>query len=211
MSEQAPTWRVTIFDEPNRTVMHTSVGMRFSGRDGGMPVEKRLQYFLGFRRPDPTTLLLKARPDYRGGDFRIGFSSEEDCDSFLASIPPETKALWVPLDEPRASDPRAVYKVLVQTSASFGTASWYLQPRFEDGRLEVAARGGERALVFHRRSAGLLTLDEENILQVRKVKRGLNTVVDVDVRNSSGGVTTVCFVGPRGRMKTVFATLGHPI
>lgn len=104
-------------------------------------------------------------------------------------------------------------KLLTQTSASMGMLPWEYQRRqdLEVGSLSVVELNGQRTLVFSGRRPELFTLEANQIATVTKVASGFNVIVDVIFGATIAEVAAVCFVGPRGRMKTIFATLGHPI
>lgn len=103
--------------------------------------------------------------------------------------------------------------VLAQTSASIGNITWQYMRRKDlvNGALAAVDLDGERALVFSSGPGEQVTLRETDIAEVTKVGSGFNIVVDVVYGDPLIEPGFLCFVGPRGRMKTIFATLGHPI
>ena len=104
-------------------------------------------------------------------------------------------------------------KVLAQTSAAIGSVAWVAMRRQDlvNGVLAAIDLGGQRALVFSSDPERQLTIPDSAILQVTKVASGLNIIVDVLYGDLWSQTNMLCFVGPRGHMKTIFATVGHPI
>jgi hypothetical protein len=83
--------------------------------------------------------------------------------------------------------------------------------RMTNGRLAAVELDGDIALMFATREEGpLLVGTKEDLFRVAKVKSGLNIVVEVVAKEGDGEVT-MCFVGPRGRMRKIFAGVGHPL
>lgn len=113
-------------------------------------------------------------------------------------------------------DPLEDLTVIVESSAGFFPGRWaeYLRvrgARMTNGQLAAVERGGDLLLMFATREEGpLVAIDQEGLLRAAKVKSGLNTAVEVVAKDGDGEMT-LCFVGPRGRMRKIFAGVGHPL
>ncbi len=69
------------------------------------------------------------------------------------------------------------------------------------GHLAAVEQDGNLALMFATREEGpLFAITKEDLRRADKVKSGLNTVVEVVAKDGDGELT-MCFVGPRGRMR----------
>ena len=108
--------------------------------------------------------------------------------------------------------------VIAQSSAGFfpGRLADFLSIRgakMTKGHLSVVAYEGDVALMFETLEAGIThVIPQQDLLRVGKVKGGLNTIVDVVGHTPDhDGDWTLCFVGPRGRMRKIFAGVGHPL
>ncbi|WP_217921777.1 hypothetical protein [Miltoncostaea oceani] len=103
--------------------------------------------------------------------------------------------------------------VVAESSAGFypGRFSEYTSirgARITNGHLAAVEQDGNLALMFATREEGpLFAIANEDLRRADKVKSGLNTVVEVVAKDGE----TVCFVGPRGRMRKIFAGVGHPL
>lgn len=51
----------------------------------------------------------------------------------------------------------------------------------------------------------------EDIVRVVRHRGSLNIPVDVVVKEADGTEGTYCFLAPRGRMRKIFAAVGHPL
>lgn len=83
--------------------------------------------------------------------------------------------------------------------------------RMTNGRLAAVELDGDLAPMFATREEGpILVGTKEDILRAAKVQGGLNSAVEVVAKEGDGEVA-LCFVGPRGRMRKIFAAVGHPL
>jgi hypothetical protein len=80
-----------------------------------------------------------------------------------------------------------------------------------DGVVAIVEDDGGKLIAFIPRGGGYaITFATSEITAVSKRASAFNTVVDVQI-NDDGESHTFCLVGPRGRMKRIFATAGHAI
>jgi hypothetical protein len=103
--------------------------------------------------------------------------------------------------------------VLAQTRGSLAPMPWANAQRSDlsDGVLAIVDDPQERLMAFVPRGGGLaLVLPVSSITSATKRASALNTVVDVDI-GDHGDRETICIVGPRGRMKRIFAAAGHTL
>jgi hypothetical protein len=122
-------------------------------------------------------------------------------------------------------------KVLVSTSAEIvGMGPWkdVRGGRSLMGRAAVIEEGRTRRLEFVcdsglrplRGLGGQQAISRTDIVRIEKVKSALNTVVEIYYRGDNmefarhtdpSVLDVLCLAGPRGRMQTVCAAVGHPI
>lgn len=107
-------------------------------------------------------------------------------------------------------------RVIVDTSAGHYPGGWgeYTATpgaAMTNGRLGAVEVDGAASLLFVTRDGMPMFIgDEANLIGAAVVKRALNTIVEVAC-TQAGKERTVCFVGPRGRMRKIFAAVGHPL
>lgn len=81
-----------------------------------------------------------------------------------------------------------------------------------DGTLHAATDADGRPwLLFFAYAGPELHIDRQRITKVDRAARSLNRVVDVWTRDENGAEDAVCFVGPSGAIKKVFAHLGYSV
>jgi hypothetical protein len=104
-------------------------------------------------------------------------------------------------------------KLLAHTHGSMAHMSWASTRRRDliDGVLAVVEEQGSRYLLFTPRGGQPAALPVSSIYAVEKHASALNTIVDVGFVDAEGNRAVVCLVGPRGRMKTIFAVAGYPV
>jgi hypothetical protein len=178
-----------------------------TGKQLGPATALHLRY--ASRSPDNTL-----RIDANGQPFANGSSAwllRNTRRVQIVGVPPG--ALGRTTEEPAQAPARPHPKVLAQTSAAIGSMAWEAMRRQDlvNGVLAAVDMSGQRALVFSSDPDHQLTIPDTAILQVSKVASGLNIIVDVLYGNLWSQTDMLCFIGPRGRMKTIFATVGHPI
>jgi hypothetical protein len=103
--------------------------------------------------------------------------------------------------------------VLVETHGSLAPMSWDAASRRDlvDGVLAIVEDHGGKLMAFIPRGDGYpITFATSEITAVSKRASAFNTVVDVQIKYDDES-HTLCLVGPRGRMKRIFATAGHAI
>ena len=105
------------------------------------------------------------------------------------------------------------FRVLAQTHGSMARMSWAEASRRDlvDGILDIAEAQRARALMFTPRGGLPEVLLVSDIYSVDKRGSGLNIVVDVGFIDGDGDRAMACLVGPRGRMKKIFAAAGYPL
>lgn len=107
-------------------------------------------------------------------------------------------------------------KVLVKTSGELGLGVWphLAKGDLMLGTLSVLDVEGRRSLAFEGAlnppGDPFLTGDNE-IVRMMKAASGFNIAVNIWIGDQSYSEPVMCIVGPRGRIKTICACLGHPI
>jgi len=103
--------------------------------------------------------------------------------------------------------------VVERTSAEVADGPWVPGLQTQLGYLMAIDSEGVAGAAFEVAPGQIaLSFDREQVISARRVASGLNVIVDADIRADDGNsVLTVTFIGPRGRMKRIFAFLGHPL
>lgn len=102
------------------------------------------------------------------------------------------------------------YGIVERTSADLGEGYWLPGMPLTRGWLWAATVQGEPVAAFELAPGHvLLTLTPSTIQGVRKAASGLNVVLEVAVAADDGETVWLTFVGPRGRMKRIFAHVGQ--
>lgn len=80
------------------------------------------------------------------------------------------------------------------------------------GFLWAATIEGEKVIAFETAPGQVeFGLSPANLVSARKVAAGLNIVVEVVIRDDEGTTDELTIIGPRGRVKKIFAFLGHEL
>lgn len=102
--------------------------------------------------------------------------------------------------------------VAVRTSAALGIGSWVPGMEMHRGVLWTVPFEGSYGLAFDlAHGKTLFGFARDELKQVRKVKSGFNTIIEITVDGDAGGSNVFTLVGPRGRMKKIFAAVGIPL
>lgn len=109
-----------------------------------------------------------------------------------------------------ASSIDRAYGIVERTSADLGEGYWFPGMPLTRGWLWAATVQGEPVVAFELAPGRvILTLTPSTIKGMRKAASGLNVVLEAAVAAEDGKVVWLTFVGPRGRMKRIFAHVGH--
>lgn len=80
------------------------------------------------------------------------------------------------------------------------------------GFLWAATVDGEKVIAFEVAPGQVVFgLSETSLASARKVAAGLNIVVEAVMKDDEGNTETLTIIGPRGRVKKIFAFLGHKL
>lgn len=102
--------------------------------------------------------------------------------------------------------------IVERTSAEAGAGPWVPGLKTQNGYLFAADFDGVKAAAFETAPGRIaFTLEPETLVTVRKVASGLNVILELQLRAADEGIITVTLIGPRGRMKKIFAFIGHPL
>ncbi|WP_431866027.1 hypothetical protein [Microbacterium paraoxydans] len=104
--------------------------------------------------------------------------------------------------------------IVERTSAEVGELPWTSSSEKRLGYLFAVSVGGQPVAGFEVAPGQvILELGRENLVSVRKVSGAMTIVVELTMRSTdgSGEIVKLGMRGPSGRMKRVFAFLGHPL
>ena len=102
--------------------------------------------------------------------------------------------------------------IIERTSAELGQGFYYGGMPTQWGFLWAANLEGEPAAVFELGPGQMLVaFTKDNLIAASKVAAGLNIIVQVSVKGNDGSAVPLVIVGPRGRIKKIFAFLGKPL
>jgi len=101
--------------------------------------------------------------------------------------------------------------IVERTSAEVGEGRWLPGMRTQNGFLWAGLVKGEKCIAFESFPGQVLfALTADNLISARKVTAALNIIVEVVVGSEDGtGDVAMVVIGPRGRVKRIFAYLGH--
>lgn len=99
--------------------------------------------------------------------------------------------------------------IVERTSAELGVGAWYAGMQTARGFLWAATVEGDKYIAFEVAPGQVVVgMTAETLKYARKVASGLNIIVNASVTDDNGELTHLTFIGPRGRVKKIFAFLG---
>ena len=99
-----------------------------------------------------------------------------------------------------------------RTSAEAASGAWYAGMPTVMGFLWAATVENERWLAFETAPGQVaFGFTTAQILGARRVAAGLNVIVEMLVRDNEGDSSMLTVIGPRGRVKNIFAFVGHSV
>jgi hypothetical protein len=100
--------------------------------------------------------------------------------------------------------------IVERTSAEAASGPWVPGMQTEMGYLWAATIEGEKVIAFETEPGRVaFGISAANLVTVRKLAAGFNIVVQVVIRDTEGMMDEITIIGPRGRMKKIFAFLGQ--
>lgn len=102
--------------------------------------------------------------------------------------------------------------IVERTSAEFAEGAWVPGMPTTMGFLWATQYEGQPVAAFEVAPGQVVfSLNRETVRHARKVAAALNIVVEVAIPLEDGTDGILTIIGPRGRVKKIFAFIGHPI
>lgn len=102
--------------------------------------------------------------------------------------------------------------IVERTSAEFAEGSWVPGMPTTLGFFWATRYEGQPVAAFEVAAGQVVfSLSKETVRRARKVASALNIVVEVAIPLEYGTDGVLTIIGPRGRVKKIFAFIGHPI